>query len=102
MKPEHARPHVHGTEAPPGNRPTVEVTEEETRAAEDVLPLDILLMTLQAAETDEERLRYAAALHRRGDERGREALRELEESGDPDIRARAHAFLHEAGEDDSR
>jgi zinc/manganese transport system permease protein len=72
-----------------------EASEEEAHAAEDLLDTEMLVLGLEASECDADRFRYAAALFRRGDAKGTVALRELRESGEPAVAARAARLLAE-------
>lgn len=90
LKPADAKPHVHREAPGPAE---ANVSPEEMRAAEDLLDDETLLLSLEAAESDSDRLRYAAVLHRRGRPEGRAALEELAASAAPEIRARARHLL---------
>ena len=76
--------------------PAPEVTPGEIRAAEDLLDDETLLLALAAADSGTDRIRYAAALDRRGHPAGRAELLRLAASEDLSIRRRAEVLPEDA------
>ena len=94
LKPAEARPHVHvdpghAAEAAAAER----ITDEQIHAAEDLLDVDTLLLSLEVAESDADRLKYGAALFRKGHPKGREVLEALAADPDSPVGAEARRLL---------